>query len=257
MRPGSRWARGPGRVAGLALVGAGLALTGAASPAAAHPSDEPQVLRLSSDGNSVHVRWMAPPDDLAEIARALGLTLGPRTFVFDDGELVAEESDESDVEMLEKSTEVKTYLLGHIEVSQDGGTCPGTVTRVGHLDHDGARLRFDCPAQVTDVAVTVTTMTDIDPGYRTAARSSRGDRATYSMDRPTRTWRLAEPRQVLGTSVWFVAGSVVLLAAAAAALARGRRGTVPTRAAGPGPTGRHPGHAERRRGELARSSRRT
>jgi hypothetical protein len=249
--------RGHGRLAGLVLVGAAaLALTCTASPAAAHPSDRAQILRLGSDGSEVHVRWMAAPDDLAEIARVLGLIQAPRTFVFDDGELVREESDESDVEILEKSSEVRTYLVDHIEVRQDGEVCAGTVTRVGHLDHDGARLRFECPADVTDVAVTVTTMTDIDPGYRTEARSSQGDRATYSAEQPTWTWRLADPQPRLGRSVWFVAGSVVLLAAALCLplLARRRRVRVYS-PRGAAPDQRHEQQRSRRY-ELTRSSRR-
>ncbi|HEX7189601.1 MAG TPA: hypothetical protein VF423_15380, partial [Actinomycetes bacterium] len=166
-----RW--GPARVAGTGLVGALVALTSTValvSPVAAHPSHKPQTLRLSSDGPQVHVRWRAAPDDLGELALFLRIADGSRTLVYQDGELVPEESDGSDAELLAGSDQFPEYLLDHIQVRQESRSCEGMVTETKHLDHEGARLRFDCPDDVEQVKVTVTTMTDVDHEYRTAAR---------------------------------------------------------------------------------------
>jgi len=209
---------GPARVAGTVLVGALVALTSTVSfvsPVAAHPSHKPQTLRLSSDGPQVLVRWRAAPDDLGELALFLGVSDGSRTLVYEDGELVPEESDASDAELLAGSDQFPGYLLDHIQVRQEGRSCEGTVTHTKHLDHEGARLRFDCVDNVEQVDVTVTTMTDVDHEYRTAARSSTGDRAVYTSHQATHDWQLAAPDEG-GSAAWLrpAAGSAAALSGA-------------------------------------------
>jgi len=229
---------GPARVAGTVLVGALVALTSTVAlgpPVAAHPSHKPQTLRLSSDGPQVHVRWRAAPDDLGELALFLGVSDGSRTLVYEDGELVAEESDASDAELLAGSDEFPGYLLDHIQVRQEGRSCEGMVAETKHLDHEGARLRFDCADDVEQVKVTVTTMTDVDHEYRTAARSSTGDRVVYTSHQSTHDWQLAAPDEA-GSAAWLrpAAGSAAVLAAGVVLLYLLRR---------PQPLGRRPRRA--------------
>lgn len=209
---------GPARVAGTVLVGALVALTSTVAfgpPVAAHPSHKPQTLRISSDGPQVNVRWRAAPDDLGELALFLGVADGSRTLVYQDGELVPEESDGSDAELLAGSDQFPEYLLDHIQVRQEGRSCKGTVTDTKHLDHEGTSLRFDCVDDVEQVDVTVTTMTDVDHEYRTVARSSTGDRAVYTSHQSTHDWQLAAPDEG-GSAAWLrpAAGSAAVLSGA-------------------------------------------
>ncbi|OLT25456.1 hypothetical protein BJF79_12865 [Actinomadura sp. CNU-125] len=67
-----------------------------ASPARAHPFGDPQTLEVSAEGSTVHVRWRAADDDLTALALSLRVLRAKRTYVYRDGALVPEESDESD-----------------------------------------------------------------------------------------------------------------------------------------------------------------
>ncbi|MBE1531565.1 hypothetical protein [Actinomadura algeriensis] len=171
-----------------------LALAGAtslawASPARAHPFGDPQTLEVSAEGSTVHARWRAAADDLTALALALRVLEVKRTYVYRDGALVPEESDESDAVSLAKSAKFGAYLTRNIRVKSGGTECPGTLVTAANLGEDGARLEFACAGAVASAEITVRTLTDLHPAYRTLA-SAGGERHTYGEASPTHTWAL-------------------------------------------------------------------
>ncbi|QFG23880.1 hypothetical protein [Actinomadura sp. WMMB 499] len=161
-----------------------------ASPARAHPFGDPQTLEVSAEGATVHARWRAAGDDLTALALALRVLKAKRTYVFKDGALVPEESDESDAVTLAKSGRFGEYLVKNIQVKSGGTACTGRFVSAANLAEDGARLEFDCPAAVASAEVTVRTLLDLHPAYRTLASGDGGERHTYTGSEPTHTWSL-------------------------------------------------------------------
>ncbi|GGV10420.1 hypothetical protein GCM10010182_33070 [Actinomadura cremea] len=161
-----------------------------ASPARAHPFGDPQTLEVSAEGSTVHARWRAASDDLTALALALRVLRAKRTYVYRDGALVPEESDESDAVTLAKSAKLGAYLVENIRVESGGTACPGRLASAADLARDGARLEFDCPAAVASAEVTVRTLLDLHPAYRTLASGDGGERHIYSETAPTHTWSL-------------------------------------------------------------------
>ncbi|OLT25455.1 hypothetical protein BJF79_12860 [Actinomadura sp. CNU-125] len=74
---------------------------------------------------------------------------------------------------------------------KSGGTeCPGTLVSAANLAADGARLEFACAGAVASAEITVRTLTDLHPAYRTLASGAGGERHTYGEASPTHTWSL-------------------------------------------------------------------
>lgn len=219
-RPGRTWA------SCLALAGA-LSLWGA-GPALAHPFGDPQRLEVSGEGSTVRARWRAAGDDLTALALALRVLREKRTYVYENGALVPEESDESDAVTLSKSPQLADYLLRNIRVSDRGANCPGRVASTENLAEDGALVEFSCPGAVTSAEVTVRMLTDIHESYRTLASGPRGERHTYTKAAATHTWSLdrsmSAGRVPAGAAPWLVAAAVAAVLAVAVGVHRFRGG---------------------------------
>ena len=137
----------------------------------------------------MHATWRAADDDLTALALALRVLKAKRTYVYRDGALVPEESDESDAVALARSAEFGEYLTRNIRVRSGGTDCPGKLVSAANLGEDGARLEFACAGAVASPEITVRTLTDLHPAYRTLA-SAGDERHTYGEASPTHTWAL-------------------------------------------------------------------
>lgn len=209
---------------------AALAFAAAPAPAAAHPLGDPQTVRLSADGDEVTAVWTAPPDDLLVLGSITGVLADRREYVFDlnpDGE--PEPVGDSDAELLRSSDAVADYLAANLTVTQEGRACPAEVDLSGLVD-DGAELVFRCAAEVSEVTVTVTALTDADPAYRTVAfaEGANRDLLLYSLDSPTADWRFdagaTDPAALAAGPGWAVFAAIGTVAAVlAAAVAFGLR----------------------------------
>jgi hypothetical protein len=171
-------------------VAAALVVTlGTAGAAQAHPFGDPQTARISIDaGDSriVHVDWKPGAlDDLALLRDFLELP-GRRTS-YDDGLPSLTESAQAARELAD-APELARYLLERVSVTSVGATCVGSARPVESLAGHGAGLDFTCPAPVESAAVTVRTLTDLDPAYRTLATGPGSQRAVYDIDHETREW---------------------------------------------------------------------
>lgn len=199
-----------------------------ASPAAAHPLGPPQTLHLAAQGSRVDLTWHAAVDDLVALGLEIGVLGEARTFVYDQGVLVAEESDPSEAALLAEAPELRDYLLSHIVVRQNGTVCTGRVIVTDRLVEDGARLRYDCPDPIDTIVVETSTLTDVHPAYRTLATSVDAQRAVYTADHREQAWDLSNGAE--GGSAFradalplSAAGVAAVLAAVLAAGAAWRR----------------------------------
>lgn len=194
----------------LAAAAAALVL-GPPAPASAHPLGPPQSLQLSADGAQVRAVWRAAEDDLTALGLELGVLAEGRTFVYDQGVLVPEESSAGDAVLLgDDEAALGGYLLRTVSVRQGGAQCPGRLTRSDRLLEDGAHLEFSCPEQVDGVEVDVSTLVDLHPAYRTLAADSSGERAVYTESAPRHRWQLGAADR--GGKAWtgLLTGGVVL-----------------------------------------------
>ncbi|MDG4765671.1 hypothetical protein O7632_16425 [Solwaraspora sp. WMMD406] len=145
-------------VAATALAVAAVALTTPA-PVAAHPFGPPATARVDVDGAEVAITWQAAEDDWVALGQSLGAFEDPTAGPVDTG-LTGEQK-------LARSAAVRRYLTDHIEVRQSGSACPATVLPLEDLLRQGARLRFACPAPVSEIEVRLAALTDLHTAYRT------------------------------------------------------------------------------------------
>ncbi|MEU6347031.1 hypothetical protein ABZ883_39505 [Streptomyces sp. NPDC046977] len=132
-------------------------------------------------------------------------------------------------ERLQKSPAIRDYLLKHIAVAQAGRACHGAV--IGGLEDflaRGAQVAFDCPAPVVDVDVTISSLTDLHPAYRTmltSAGPAEPQQALFTSARPTTHVRFtASGGSVQKTVAVFSVGTLLAaLAIGGFALWRSRR----------------------------------
>jgi len=204
----------------------------------AHPYGDPQTVAIAhgADAAVVEVTWkVGAADDLTLLGIELGVL--PEDRVMLDGAIAY---DEGDAAAVAAADELHAYLLDHVEVAAGDAECVGEVASIGDdLIADGATLAFTCPAAVDTAAVTVTTLTDLHPAYRTLATGADGQRAVYETTAPTHEWALGTAPATasdttsgaagtdLGTSAALQLGAVlgvVLLAAVGGALVLRRRG---------------------------------
>lgn len=199
-----------------------IALTLPAGPAQAHPFGEPQSADVTSLDDGVRVAWKAAPDDVTMLAIDLGLIDEARTFVFEDGALVPEESEGSDGVVLAEAASFADYLGEHIVVTAGGTPCAGELQPVADVSTEGATVDFDCGGPVTAADVTITMLTDLHASYRTLATGLDDQRHAYSLERTTFTWAFPEPGAPagevagddLGASAAWQLGGVGLVVAA-------------------------------------------
>lgn len=209
-----------GLLAGLLTVLASIAL---APPAQAHPFGPPQTVVVDSHEGAVEVRWrVGGADDLTLLGVSLGVL--PQDRVLLDGAAFFEDADAL---ALAAAPEFGDYLLAHIGVSTDGRACPGAATVTDAFVDDGVALTYDCPGDVSTATVTVTTLTDLHPAYRTLATGPAGQRASYAESQPSHEWALdGATADGSGTSAALQLGAVLgaLLLATLAGMAWRRRG---------------------------------
>ncbi|PZF79852.1 hypothetical protein [Jiangella anatolica] len=182
MAPG-RWPLRAG--AALAALATGVLTAGVAQ---AHPFGDPQTVQIGADGDTVQVTWRAALDDLSALAIELRVVESGRTFVYQDGALVPEESDPTDVDALVAAPEFADYLLDRIRVSAGGRDCAGTVASLDRLADDGAELAFACAAPVSTAEVSISTLTDLHEAYRTLATGSGDQGHVYTLADDTAEW---------------------------------------------------------------------
>lgn len=215
---GRFWALGP-----VALV---LSVVGVL-PAAAHPFGDPQTVAITaddSDGAVVHVRWkVGGLDDLTVLGVALGVL--PQDRVMLDGAVIYQPAD---AVAMGPSPKLADYLLRQITVTNHGKNCQGAVQPTADLAKIGVSIDYTCPAAVGEVAVTVKTLTDLNPAYKTLATGPNGARAVYGDGSDRHDWTLgAVEEQNLGRSaaiqVGAIGGAVLLAVAGVFGVRRWRR----------------------------------
>jgi hypothetical protein len=160
--------------------------------ASAHPFGDPQTADITSTATGLQVQWKASPDDVTALAITLGVLDQMRTFVFDDGALVPEESDDADGVKLAEAPEFEAYLLKHLAASVDGVDCTGDLQPVTDVAAEGAIVDFDCGGPVTSADVRITMLTDIHEAYRTMAYGPDDALQAYSVDAESFTWQFRE-----------------------------------------------------------------
>lgn len=167
-----------GVVAGLAYVGAG--------PAVAHPFGDPQTVVIAGAGDVVQVQWkVGGLDDLTLLGVALGVL--PRDRVMMDGAVIFQPAD---AVAMGPSPEFTDYLLRQITVASHGHECTGSVQPPGDVAKSGVAIDYTCPDPVDAVTVTVRTLTDLNPAYKTLASGPNGSRAVYGDGKDSHEWTL-------------------------------------------------------------------
>ncbi len=174
--------------------------------AQAHPFGDPQTVDIAVDGATVELRWRAAQDDLTALAMRLNLIDGPRRTVFRDGALVPERSQAADVDLLAEHPSLSAYLLAATGVRVEGERCSGSVTDTTDLMGGGAVIVFECPRASAVVDVTMRTLTDIHPAYRTLAAGPGGATAVFDVDHPTHAFDSTSPDDPLARSGLTLAG---------------------------------------------------
>ncbi|MFI5712316.1 hypothetical protein [Kribbella sp. NPDC051620] len=180
----------------LAVVGAltaiGLGALVTAEPAEAHPFGDPQTVAIRLDparADVVRVRWkVGGLDDLTLLGVALGVL--PQSRVMLDGAAFFEPADAS---AIGPSAKFSAYLLQQIKVRTNGRGCAGIVEPPKQLAKTGVEIAFTCPEPVAKADITVRTLTDLNPAYRTLATGPNGERTVYSTEKDTYGWSLGSP----------------------------------------------------------------
>ncbi|WP_432050726.1 hypothetical protein [Verrucosispora sp. NA02020] len=188
-------------------------VTGGGVPAAAHPFGPPTTARVAVDGARVDLSWQPAEDDWVALGQSLGAFEDPTT-----GPVATQVTGE---QKLRDSTAVQDYLRQRITVSQQGQVCRAELQPLDALLAQGARLRFDCPAPVTALDITVTALTDLNQAYRTVLRAESATPAealftatdgTHRVDF-TRSGGRSAPAAALAVGVVAAGGLGVLLVA--------------------------------------------
>lgn len=167
-----------------------------ASPSArAHPFGPPQTAAVDlAPGleDTVRVRWrVGGDDDLTLLGVDLGLLPAERRMM--DGAAFYEPADGL---RLAGAPAFEAYLLETVRVSSSGAPCPGALSPMDagtDLARTGVTLLFACSGPVTRPEVTLSTLTDMHPAYRTMASGPDGQKAVYTLDTDTHAWSLRGP----------------------------------------------------------------
>ena len=151
-----------------------------AAPAVAHPLGLPAFAQVSASENRVTVQWNAPPDDVATLARSLGLTTATTLTREQDAELAA-------------SRELRQLVQRDVAVTQDGRACEPAHKASSSVVEQGLRLVFTCPERVDEVRLRLELLHGIDDRYRTLAGAQGPGgttRAMFSVAEPEHNLRL-------------------------------------------------------------------
>jgi nickel/cobalt exporter len=133
-------------------------------PADAHPLGLPAFARVSlaADGAAVVV-WNAAPDDVAALARSLGIDVPP-------GQVLTEEQDAA----FSASEQLREELSRGIAMTQGGKPCTA-ASEVTSIVASGVTMRFTCPQAARTVSLRITLLTGLDARYRTLASAATTD----------------------------------------------------------------------------------
>ncbi|WP_052665019.1 hypothetical protein [Nitriliruptor alkaliphilus] len=167
-----------------ALAWAAVLLPGSA--AFGHPSGVVPQARLDAEGRQVSVEWWAAPDDVADLGVGLGF-LGdgaPPALRGETDDLPSAE----EVTRFARSTELETYLLDNVQVSQDGHPCDARVTVADDVLVESVRYSFRCPQTVEQVAVRITLLHDRDELYRTYSIDGTIWSPVHTVHQPEHVW---------------------------------------------------------------------
>lgn len=164
------------------------------------------------------MEWSSARDDAAVIGVELGLLADDAPSAYLEGPAGAEPSPE-EIAAFSASSQLRGYLLGHVRVTQDGSACEGRVEPIENFIDDGARLVFDCPAEVEVVEVEVTLLTPIDVTYRSFGVSrddATPDVAVFTADTPAHSWDFSAGGEPAADALPFAPMVLGALAAAGA-----------------------------------------
>ncbi|HWG95184.1 MAG TPA: hypothetical protein VNU66_13280 [Mycobacteriales bacterium] len=190
------------RTAAASVVAALLVLL-LAPAASAHPLGLPAfATAVAEDARTVVVTWTASPDDIAVLARSLGLPAG------EDGLTEAQDA------RLTASPRLQVLLESAVRVRQDGRPCPTEARATASVVREGVVVAARCPRPVDEVALTIALLHDVDARYRTlttAAGPAGAVRHLHTAASPERNLRLdpgaagllpaARPQTSAGTGV--------------------------------------------------------
>lgn len=210
---------------------AALAVLAPTTPATAHPFGPPPQATVAVDGATLTVTWGAEPDDLTALGFATGAFGERQVFTFDDnGQPVDADSAPDQDQMLSDAPEIADYLRAHIRVQQLDTECPPTVVDTEAIIESGALLVYTCPEPITAVELTISTLTDLHPSYRTVGVVQDADDPSllFTQIEPTQTISFgdqAQPGPLTPLMLGLSAASVVATGAGAAVVLRYRRRT--------------------------------
>lgn len=217
------------RLAWRAIVVAGALALATAGPAEAHPFGDPQTVGISLEqgrDDVVRVRWkVGGLDDLTLLGVSLGLIPNQRVML--DGAVFYQASDGA---AIGRSDKFADYLLKQITVVSAGKSCSGVVEPPTDIAKSGVEIAYTCPAKIGAATVSVKTLTDLNPAYRTLATGPNGERAVYAATKDSFDWKFSEAVAAETPSrgesavlqIAIVVG-VLLLIAAIAVVAKRRR----------------------------------
>ncbi|MFI0423618.1 hypothetical protein [Spongiactinospora sp. 9N601] len=191
-----------------------------AAPAAAHPFGPPSTASLRADGPRVELAWRSAEDDWVALGQSLGAFEDPGSGPVSTA-LTGEQK-------LGRSAAVRTYLLARVRVAQRGRACPGRLAELRDLLAEGARFTFECPGPVSEVELTMTPLTDLNPAYRTVVSAASG-KVMFTSSAGTQRVPVAGTAGGPPAAVWALgAGTLAVVLAAAGVLVwrRARRGRV-------------------------------
>jgi ABC-type nickel/cobalt efflux system permease component RcnA len=142
-----------------------------AAAAGAHPLGLPAVAQITAtEQHEVRIRWNAASDDVAALARSLGIAVP-------DGALLTREQDAE----LAASTRLRDSVLAHMSVRQDGAVCPAVLDPTPSVVTYGFTVRAQCAGPVADVDVSITLLHELDERYRTLGGATGPSGATNAM----------------------------------------------------------------------------
>ncbi|RBM24342.1 hypothetical protein [Streptomyces sp. PT12] len=199
---------------------------GPAPSAQAHPFGPPSTATISADGSRATITWRAAEDDWVVLGQAVG--------AFEDPALDTVSTSLTGEQKLQRSPDLRDYLLDRIYITQDGTRCAGEVASLEGLLANGARLSYACPRDVDQVDVTVGALADLNEAYRTVLSAETPANPSRTMLTATDSTRRIDfswyagilgntaALGVAGFALAIVAGAVVLLVVRRRRAVRGR-----------------------------------
>ena len=146
-----------------------------ASPASAHPLGLPAFAQVVASGpDEVTVRWNAAPDDVAALARSVGVAV-PASRVL---------TREEDTALASSST-LRARVERDMVVRQSGRACAAMLVPPRSVVEEGLTVRFTCPRDVDRVTVRIALLHEVDARYRTLAAAAGPDGVTRAMHTAT------------------------------------------------------------------------